>query len=350
MSVLILKDTSIEVFTRDNYILSTVPRLVLEVISNGNLIDKANLISRKLGSGVWDADDILVLYDTVTQFVVSVSLGTDRNKRQLLGFIELKRPEIYERLGKSCEMPLICHEKCSDIIFKTRSLGVDELRRLLSDIPRLTASLQRTKTPQKIYEEGIAALSDYEHNGKPESLEHAITQFEHVRSMVVRDHPALPGISSNLGICLRDRFERFGDVADINNSIYQLEMAINLVPDSDPSKPGFLHNLGASLLIRFKRLSDATDLDNSIVSQQASVNLTPEGHPKKPSRLTDLGTSFLTRFERFGNLADLEDAIGSHQVAVNLTPGGHSDKPHCLNNLGISLRTRFARLGNLIDI
>ncbi|PVF93856.1 hypothetical protein CPB86DRAFT_789662 [Serendipita vermifera] len=61
MRDLVLKDTTVELTTRDDDLLTDAAHLVLEIALNGELVDKTNLWSQDSARGVWNADKVLVL-------------------------------------------------------------------------------------------------------------------------------------------------------------------------------------------------------------------------------------------------------------------------------------------------
>lgn len=154
MSILIFKDTSVVLSTLDDRALPDASHLILEISSNGQVVDKVNLLPRESSPGVWDADDLLCLSDLSTDFRVSVSMGLDGKRRQVLGFIELKGTTVYT--GKAYEIPLKCHGNYPKLIVKTRSLGVDEIQDWLSETSQSTASSVSEDEVERLYDEGIA--------------------------------------------------------------------------------------------------------------------------------------------------------------------------------------------------
>jgi hypothetical protein len=55
-------DTSVELCSRDDYFLTNVAYLVLQVKLNGQVVEETGLTPRNSSPGVWDADKTLVLY------------------------------------------------------------------------------------------------------------------------------------------------------------------------------------------------------------------------------------------------------------------------------------------------
>jgi tetratricopeptide (TPR) repeat protein len=244
----------------------------------------------------------------------------------------------------------MCHENYPTLILKTRPLRMQRGQGGTSAIGPQNATSSIDDTAKKALSAAGIAYREFERYGRIESLEQAIMHCQTARDLLSQNHPALPGILSNLGLCLRSRFERLGKLEDINASIAQHQTAVNLTPDGDSDKPSHLSNLGISFEARFRRLGNLADLNEAITYKQAGVDLLPDGHPHKPISLNNLGGSLQTRFQRFGNTADIDNAITSKQIAIRLTPDGHPQKPGFLNNLGNSLQFRFQRSGNLADL
>jgi hypothetical protein len=55
---------------------------------------------------------------------------------------------------------------------------------------------------QRLAAEGAAAFSEYERDGRPETLEVAVSAFRLAADAIPPGHPARAGFLSNLGICL----------------------------------------------------------------------------------------------------------------------------------------------------
>ncbi|PVF95782.1 hypothetical protein CPB86DRAFT_875431 [Serendipita vermifera] len=350
MSALIFKDSTIELLAQDHCSLTNIPRLTLEVASGEKIVDKVYLCSRNSSPGIWNADRILILPETSTDFMVSVWIEVGRNERQLLGFMELNGPALYDALGNMYEIPLMSHENHPTLILKTRPFGIDDVQTLIPSNNPPDILPKRGGRVETINDDALAACREYERQGKLERLEHAIVQFQRAIDMVTENDPRFPRIVNSLGVALRRRFERLGNVIDLNDSIARHEAAIRLTPKNDPNRFMYLANLGNSLEGRFAWLGNLADLDNAVTSKEAAVNLIPDDHPSKPLCLNDLGNSLEVRFRRLGNIVDIDNAITALQTAVQLTPDGHPEKHTCLNNLGTSLETRFLRLGNIVDV
>ncbi|PVF91659.1 hypothetical protein CPB86DRAFT_297701 [Serendipita vermifera] len=88
MSVLVLKNTTVELTTGDDCFLTDIVHLILE-ITHGQVVDVVDLWSQGSNRGVWDADSILVLHNVTVTFTVSVFMQVDEDDCQLLGSVEL---------------------------------------------------------------------------------------------------------------------------------------------------------------------------------------------------------------------------------------------------------------------
>ncbi|PVF91357.1 hypothetical protein CPB86DRAFT_878568, partial [Serendipita vermifera] len=342
--------TSVELSNRENCSLTDIAQLILEISLNGQVVDKANLLSRKSTPAVWHADQPLVLRGIVVDFVVSVSMELAGNKRQLLASAALKGAQFNDESEKKYEIPLTCRDNRLNFVLKTKAFGLENLQESLSGIGRSDESLNRRRTMKKFHEDATAAYSDFEQHGKLESLEQAIVNFQTASDMASEIDLAVPSLLTNLGACLLSRFERVGNPVDLDASIARTKEAVNLTSSDDPDKPIRLGGLGSSLRLRFEQFGDVADLEDAIISQKVAVDLVPEGHLERPAYLNDLGNSLETRFKWLGDTLDMDEAITSKQKAVDTTPDHHPNKFMYLSNLGSSLATRFQRLGNIDDI
>jgi tetratricopeptide (TPR) repeat protein len=248
------------------------------------------------------------------------------------------------------ELTLTRHENNPVLVLKIGAVLLENYQELKSGTKQPIPSPNTKDTIEALRAAAMAGWEDYGRYGKLERLEEAIMNLKSASDIAPKDDSALPGISNNLGGCLRWRFERLGNVEDINESIERYELATSLTPEGDPRRAANLSNMGNSFQCRFDWLGNLTDLNNAIKSKQAAVDLTPDGHPEKPMYLNNLGVSLAIRFEQLGELSDLDKAVASNQAAVDLTPDNHPQKFRRLINLGNCFDTRFGRFGNLIDV
>ncbi|PVF91494.1 hypothetical protein CPB86DRAFT_878492 [Serendipita vermifera] len=353
MSVLILKDTTVELSTRDNESLRGITRLVLEVNVNGRVVDKANLVSQMTSPWEWDADDILVIHDVATNFMISVVIESDRNERQAVAFMELNGLDLCNTTGSQYEVPLMSDGNYPNLVLRTSAMVIGNVEELVGRIGlnNIRGGPSHTEgTIEKMLTDADIAYDDFVRNGKLELLEQAISQYRSAMEVIPEGGPKVPGILNNLGVFLRRRFEQLGCLDDINEAIERLEMAIHLTLDGASNKPSSLTNLGSALARRFERVGNLDDLDRAVQQQEAAVHLTPNGDPKKPSRLSNLGTSLRIRFNEHGCLNDMEDAIVRLQQAVDFTPDTDPDKPERLMNLGSAIYARFLQSGDIADL
>jgi hypothetical protein len=193
-------------------------------------------------------------------------------------------------------------------ILSRRTMGADELRRMMFDVK---------------FERALDLSDDNE--GKPLRL-----------------------ISA--GDLASDLFCESSENADLDKAIVAYEEAIKLVQDGHQCQAELYSQLGVSLLRRIANFGNVADIENAIIALECSLILTPDGHADKPARLSNLGISFVRRFEHSGDLADVSKAISAHQQAVGATPNNHGDKPGYLGNLGGSFLRQFQSSGNLSDV
>lgn len=348
MSVLVFKDTTVELSTREDCFLMDIAHLTLEVTAKEIVFEKVDLVSRESSPGTWDSDQVIFLPEIFTEFVISIWMETSESQRQLLGFMELSAPDLYGSIGKLYEIPLMCHENYPSLVIKARLMGIDDIQKFISNIdqrvPRQKDAIDR------MIDEAYNAHQDLRYQSDAGRLEEVISMYQRIRDIMPDGDRRLYLILNNLALCFQTRFVERGNLSDIDKAIIQLQEVVSLMPDNDPAKPSFLSNLGNSLQDRFQIVGNLADIDNAIAKHHEAIKLTPEHHPDKPRRLNGLGLSLLARFERLGNHVDLEDAITRQEEAVRLIPDSDRAKPSCLVGLGNSLVARFQRLGKLGDI
>lgn len=277
MSTLFFRDTTVELSTQDECFLTEFDHLILEISPlDRRFVGRINLISRKSKPGIWDADQVLVLAEASEEFMLSVYMETYESGRQLLGLIELNGAGFYNGLGKTLEIPFICHENYPGLILKTKPYGAESVEQLVSgDHPH---SLSRDIAINKIIEEANVAHDEFELHGNLESLEQAIAHYQSVSDLVQEDRSASLSVLNGLGTSFRSRFERLGNLADINESIRQLEAAINLTPEGDSEKSMYLNNFGISL---------SRDLGISLISTMRLHRVRPQFNSYQKVMLAD---------------------------------------------------------------
>ncbi|CAG8743834.1 232_t:CDS:2, partial [Acaulospora colombiana] len=114
------------------------------------------------------------------ELMLTVSADRNQNQRQLLGFIELDAPELYDAIGvtKQYELPLIGHENTPGLILRAQILGLDENPNLAPAIESQGSNSSAHNMLQKIVSEARAAFDDFCQYGHMTSLDQAISQFQ----------------------------------------------------------------------------------------------------------------------------------------------------------------------------
>ncbi|PVF99533.1 hypothetical protein CPB86DRAFT_872592, partial [Serendipita vermifera] len=203
-SVLVLKDIALELFNRNEYFLTDIFHLILEVNQNGRIVDKTNLFPRQHDCGIWDSDQPLILPEVTGEFILSVSLQFDENDCQQVGSVQLDEDELYNMTTTQCGIPLLSHANSLDLILRTKVFTIQKKSILGMD---LQASRSREiDTLEKIHSEGVTAYHEFQSRRNLERLEQAISKFEAAAAVIQEGDPKLPGILNNLGVCLRYRF------------------------------------------------------------------------------------------------------------------------------------------------
>ncbi|PVF92655.1 hypothetical protein CPB86DRAFT_829849 [Serendipita vermifera] len=354
MSVLVLKNTTVELSPRGDASLKRITNLVLEVSDDGRVIDKANLLSQEPSPRMWEADQVLIIPEAVSHFMICAVTEGGRNERQKIAFMELNSIELRNVTGKQYEVPLISNESCPNVVLKTSTIVIENVQELLARSAPNNGQggelSHQEATIGRLFADADTARQDFQCHGGLERLEQAICQYRAAVELIPEDDPRRPDLLNHFGISLRSRFNELGCLDDIDESIEQQQIAVHITSDDNPDKSMYLTNLGNALIRRFERLGNLADLDNAILQQQAAVRLTSDESPQKAGQLNNLGTCIQIRFERVGNPEDIEESIVQKQRAVGLTPDGDPDKPMYLLNLGNSFQARFEVSGNIADI
>ncbi|PVF92653.1 hypothetical protein CPB86DRAFT_790943 [Serendipita vermifera] len=349
MSLLVMKETTIELVARDDIFLKDVTHLMLEVSANGQVVDKTKLLSQESNPSVWEADENLVMEAVSTEFTISVVMEMDGNEPQVIGFMKLNGLELCSLSGNQYEIPLISNKGYPSLILKTEIMAIEDIQEFLDPNEESGPSSTEDRV-EKMFADAATGRQAFLHYGSIEGLNQAISQYQNILHAIPEDDPDVPITLNGLGTSLYDRFEQLGCIDDIHEAIKRFEVAIGLTPDEDIHKPGRLSNLGNALASRFNRLGNLDDIHEAIQQQQKALHLTPHGDTHMPSRLNNLGYSLLVRFERLGSRGDLDSAILQHQKAVDLTPDDDPENPMYLSNLGNALRVRFGVSGSISDI
>ncbi|KAG8760119.1 hypothetical protein FRC14_004007 [Serendipita sp. 396] len=363
MRIFIFHGITVELPAQDDHFLQDIYHLVLELKLSDGSVDSADLLSRGSDTGIWDANDFLVLPEIGTHITLSVFADLGGDERQLVASKELYGPELCNESGEPVEILLNGHDYYVDMILKTKVVAVNPFTQNfgenMNDVNRIITQQHEEASvitddhpdkPSRLNKLGVSLFTRFRRFGNLDDINNAVARLQEAINLTPDSHPDKPGLLSNLGTSLLARAKRLGNLNDTASAITHLQAAVNLTPDGHPDKPFRLNNLGLALHNRFDHLGDLDDIDSAIAQLQAADSLTPDGHPDKAIRSRNLGTFLVTRFERLGDLEDIDHAIARLQAADKLTPDGHPDRPSQLSNLGSALRTRFERFGNLDDI
>ncbi|PVF92651.1 hypothetical protein CPB86DRAFT_801841 [Serendipita vermifera] len=350
--VLILKDTTIELSTREDVFLKDIEYLLLEVSIDGQVVTKANLLSGEWNPWVWEADEVVVMPEVAIDVRISVVMEAYGDERQMVAFVDLNGSKLSNALGNRCEIPLMSYESYPNLVLKTRPTAIETVDESLARSgPSYTPGYSGppgAATIEKMLADAHVSRQEFEQHRIVDHLDQAISQYRTAIEHISPDDQLLPGALDRLVESLLDRFEALGRLNDIDEAVECHKAAISFTLDDKVDKPDRLRSLGNALLARFRRSGNFEDLDDAIIQQQAAVDLAPDDN--KPGYLYHLGNSLQTRIELLGNLDDVEDAIVQRQRAVDLTPDGDPNKSIYLAELGSSLWTRFRHSGRIADI
>ncbi|PVF97907.1 hypothetical protein CPB86DRAFT_854347, partial [Serendipita vermifera] len=257
--------------------------------------------------------------DVSGEFVISVATKQDAEDAQVLGSMELNGPDIYDGVGKQHEIPLMSREDNLTLIVRTKILGVENPRDLVSEVFDYKTPSGGTRKISITNKRIDTTPDEPGHTETLQGMDQEIFRLRRAVEMIPQDNPRYPGVLTQLGIFLHRRFERLGNISDLNYAISRMEQAADLTPDGDISRPTRMSNLGNSIETRFDRFGDLVDLSKAITLKQAAVDLSSNNHPQKPVLLNNLGNSLMKRYRRLGSLADIDNAITSKKAAVDLS-------------------------------
>ncbi|PVF95041.1 hypothetical protein CPB86DRAFT_799993 [Serendipita vermifera] len=95
-------DITTKLAALENSNLMNLSSVILEVISDDKIVNEVTLSPQETNSEIWETDKILILYEVLARFTVSISAEVDGNGRQLLGSIELSEEKLHKSSGKPC--------------------------------------------------------------------------------------------------------------------------------------------------------------------------------------------------------------------------------------------------------
>ncbi|PVF90820.1 hypothetical protein CPB86DRAFT_830848, partial [Serendipita vermifera] len=214
MSLLVLKNTSVELSCRDNSFPIESINLVLQVTLNEENARIYELFPRKSRPGVWDANPVLGLPDASGEFGLSVSMILDGNVSRVLGSIELNGPDFYEGLGETYDH--------YTLIIKAKILTLEEAEHPISD--RFTYRTPSGATEMMVFTKNDDIIPEEpEYIPGSKVVDRALIQLQRAADKIPRDDPLYLNTLSQIGIDLYRRFERLGDASDLRDSIPRLE-------------------------------------------------------------------------------------------------------------------------------
>jgi CHAT domain-containing protein len=163
----------------------------------------------------------------------------------------------------------------------------------------------------------------YEQSGDMGDLTAAIDTMREVAKQTELDrYQALPGVLSNLGSILIERWERALNERDLEEGIAVQEAAIAATPRDSEDWASYASNLGVALRARYPLTEDPADVDRAIRLYEEILSHISRRSPDKGDYVANLGNALLDRHRITNNRDDLNRAIDAYQEALKLIPRG----------------------------
>jgi tetratricopeptide (TPR) repeat protein len=149
----------------------------------------------------------------------------------------------------------------------------------------------------------------YQDDGDVDSLNEAIFLLRVTADHANRVNVPVPGIISNLSVCLHDRYNMLESEPDIDEAILRGNQAIARRSPQHPDRPRLLNNLGQFHGSRFETHVGESDLNQAIYHTQLAVAEALEhGDDAAPSFLNHLIDFFFLQKEHFESDQNYENA------------------------------------------
>lgn len=191
-------------------------------------------------------------------------------------------------------------------------------RALLTDLP---ADSPDRLAYMNLYAGALNAR--YDQSGDMSDLTDAIDiMYEVARRTELNQYQALPGVLSNLGSILIERWQRAFNERDLEEGITVQEAAIAATPRDSEDWATYASNLGLALRARYPLTENPTDVDRAVNLYEEILSHIPRRSRDKGDYLANLGNALLDRHRITNNHDDLNRAIGAYQEALKLIPRG----------------------------
>ncbi|MFE5946450.1 CHAT domain-containing protein [Streptomyces sp. NPDC056480] len=154
---------------------------------------------------------------------------------------------------------------------------------------------------------GVALRLRYEHEGRPEDLDAAVTALRRAEAAAGTGHPERNLVLSGLCAALRERYERRGALDDLTDAVRVARAAVD--EGGPEGRGGRLHNLGLALRLRHERTGDPTDLAEAVAVHREAVALAPPGHRDHALLQQGLANALRVRHDHTAAETDLQERL-----------------------------------------
>ena len=141
---------------------------------------------------------------------------------------------------------------------------------------------------------------------------------------VTGGRPGRPGIRTNLGLALEERFSQSSSHAALDEAIGVYRRAAETSGNGTTDGGKSLLGLGRALLARIGQVgaADGGELDHAVAALRQALAALPPGHVDQPMYQSEIGKALRLRFEAAGDPTDLDQAVALSQAAVEATRVG----------------------------
>ncbi|WP_306329729.1 CHAT domain-containing protein [Streptomyces venezuelae] len=243
------------------------------------------------------------------------------------------------------------HERArAAVLVAERDRGRGELEDAIRACEAAVAGTPRRLRPlhaSALALQGVVLRLRYEHEGRPEDLDAAVSVLREAEAAAGPGHPERSLVLSGLCAALRERYEHRGALDDVTEAVRVARAAVDEGGPED--RGGRLHNLGLALRMRHERTGDPGDLTEAVAAHEEAVLLAPHGHRDHVLLQQGLANALRVRRERGSGEADAQARIDALEAAAAGRDTTLGPRVGALLNLASALTERFQRAGRAED-
>jgi hypothetical protein len=223
------------------------------------------------------------------EFSIFVLMAGNQNDPQLIASMELNEKDFYDTTGKlfgrsynhvyviiltkfTTEIPLMCHGNYPNMILKTRSLIIENVKEWISSPEYQSVRSYVDNTMNKML--GVAEATQGS-SGQETSLRHREQTTSSTQNTATRgttgNEPVFPVFLDRVRTLLHGR-EQINRLESISQ--WRMPAQVNSPPDSLSGRFTKINELGNAINIQIEQLSNIPFIKDAILANQTSVNIT----------------------------------------------------------------------------